>query len=296
MAWLRATTLTRRLVTREDLASFEFRGRRIRLLGPQTGIWTLSGLSHAAIGISTAYVPDGRKRPYDDEVGTDGFLRYKYRGTDPNHADNRALRAAMEMGLPLVWYQGIAYVPGGQTQLFWPEMPVYLIGEEREFHQFVVAFEQEQRLLTGGESPEARDIARRYNERIAKVRYHQPMFRERVLNAYETRCAVCRLPFADLLDAAHIKPDREGGPARVSNGMALCRIHHGAYDTDILGISPEYRIHIRTEVLETFDGPTLQHSLKEMHGESLRQLPTQRSSRPDRDFLAERFEKFRAAS
>ena len=49
-------------------------------------------------------------------------------------------------------------------------------------------------------------------------------------------------------------------------------------------------------MLETFDGPTLQHAIKEMHGEHLRQLPHSRAEKPDRDLLAERFETFRHAS
>jgi putative restriction endonuclease len=55
--------------------------------------------------------------------------------------------------------------------------------------------------------------------------------------------------------------------------MSLCKIHHGAYDADIIGISPDYTIRVRESVLATFDGPTLQHSIKEMDGEALRQIP-----------------------
>ena len=295
-AWLRAKQLSKPFFTRDDLAEFEFSGGRYRLLGPQTGIWTISSLSDAAIGISTAYVPDGASRPYEDEVGSDGFLRYKWRGTDPNHSDNRALRTAMTKGLPLIWYIGIGYVPGTKTQLFRPEMPVYLIGEEPEFHQFVVALEQGQHMISSAEPEVVQEIARSYNERIVKVRHHQPLFRAKVIHAYEERCAVCRLPFTELLEAAHIKPDSEGGPARVSNGLSMCKIHHGAYDANIPGISPDYKVHIRESVLQTFDGPTLQHSLKEMHGEKLRQLPHERVNLPDRDYLAERFGRFEEAS
>jgi len=78
--------------------------------------------------------------------------------------------------------------------------------------------------------------------------------------------------------------------------MSMCKIHHGAYDANILCISPDYRIHIKESVLRTFDGPTLQHSLKEMHGEILRQLPSEKVNQPDRDFLAERFGRFEKAS
>lgn len=87
-----------------------------------------------------------------------------------------------------------------------------------------------------------------------------------------------------------------GGAARVSNGLSLCKIHHGAFDANIIGISPDYVVHVRESVLATFDGPTLQHSIKEMNGEHLRQLPAARGERPDRDLLAERFEGFQAAS
>jgi putative restriction endonuclease len=137
------------------------------------------------------------------------------------------------------------------------------------------------------------EIERRYNLATVRQRLHQPIFRTQVLHAYTHRCAVCRLPFDALLDAAHIKSDSEGGRAAVSNGLALCRIHHGAFDADILGISPDYQVAIKTSVLDTFDGPTLQHALKEMHGRALAQLPTHRAERPDRELLDERFERFR---
>ena len=87
-AWLRTRSLHTPAFTRDDLAHFTFRGSTQRLVGTQTGIWRIKGVSDAAISILTAYVPDGLARPYDDTVGTDGMLRYKFRGTDPNTADN----------------------------------------------------------------------------------------------------------------------------------------------------------------------------------------------------------------
>jgi len=89
---------------------------------------------------------------------------------------------------------------------------------------------------------------------------------------------------------------KAGGRAVVTNGSALCKIHHGAFGHNIIGISPDYRVHVRDEVLATVDGPTLQHAIKEMNGEVLRQVPANRSSRPDKDLLAKRFEQFEAAS
>ena len=295
-AWIRSRQLRTPFFTRDDLRQFEFEGKPHRLIGPYTGIWTVSALSDSAIAISTAYVPDGGKRPYEDGAGPDGLQRYKWRGTDPNHSDNRALRRAMERGLPLLWLVGIGYVPDGKTQLFDARFPVYLIGEEPSLHQFVVALEEGQEVISTNEPPEVQEIVKRYNERIVKTRYHQPLFRARVIHAYAEHCAVCRLPFTELLEAAHIRPDSEGGSAKISNGMSLCKIHHGAYDSNIIGISPDYQIHVKESVLETFDGPTLQHAIKEMDGEMLKQIPTASVNKPDKDLLAERFEKFLKAS
>jgi putative restriction endonuclease len=202
----------------------------------------------------------------------------------------------MERHLPLLWLVGIGHVPGTTQQLFDARFPVFLIGEEPSEHQFVVALEEDQKVLPSGEPVAVQEIVKRYNERIVKARYHQPLFRARVIHAYQERCAVCRLPFTELLEAAHIRPDSQGGSAKISNGMSLCKIHHGAYDADIIGISPDYKIHVKESVLATFDGPTLQHSIKEMEGEELRQIPTEAASKPDRELLAERFEKFLRAS
>ncbi len=295
-AWLRARMLTQGSFTRDELSRFDYAGAVHRLVGTMTGIWRVRAHSDAAISILTAYVPEGMNRPYDDTVGHDGLLRYKYRGVDPNLADNIWLRIAMEHHLPLVWFVGIGHVPGTKTQVFAPQFPVWLVAEEQEQHQFVVALEEGQGALPAGASAEVVDITRRYNERLVRERVHQPMFRTAVLHAYERRCAVCSLPFVELLDAAHIKADAAGGAARVTNGLALCKIHHGAFDADIIGISPDYVVRVRESVLRTFDGPTLQHAIKEMDGARLRQLPRARSDRPDRELLAERFEHFQQAS
>src|ERR1043165_4826444 len=82
---------------------FNFGGNRIPVLGPQ-GIFKPRVLE-VPLSITTA--PEG---PYDDAFGADGLLRYRYRGTNRDHPDNRGLRFAMEQRLPLVYFHGI--VPG----------------------------------------------------------------------------------------------------------------------------------------------------------------------------------------
>ena len=63
---------------------------------------------HAALSIRTTYTPPGQEKPYDDRISSDGQLRYKYRGDDPKHHENRAIRAAFELELPLIWFVGVA--------------------------------------------------------------------------------------------------------------------------------------------------------------------------------------------
>lgn len=294
ITWLRVRMLRQAVFTREELASANILGTPTRLVGTQTGIWKPRQLD-AALSILTGYYPDDARRPYADGFASDGLLRYKWRGTDPNLADNRWLREAMRQNAPLIWFVGVGYVPGGHKQVFQPVMPVWLVAEEPAEHQFVVALEAGQRELIEDGKAQVSEIERRYNQRLALERLHQPVFRQQVLHAYQRRCAVCRLPFEELLDAAHIHGDSEGGIASVRNGLALCKLHHGAFDKNILGISPEYRVAIREEVLHTIDGPTLQHALKEMHGARLGQLPTRRAEQPDRELLDLRYRRFLAA-
>lgn len=77
---------------------FKLDDMRVPLLGPQ-GIFKPRVLEEVPLSITTA--PKG---PYDDSFGADGLLRYRYRGTDPNHPDNRGLRFAMEERLLLVYF------------------------------------------------------------------------------------------------------------------------------------------------------------------------------------------------
>ena len=88
-------------ITRTELEDFVIDGQPFKLVDRTRGIRKPKELT-AALSISTTYRPVGAERPYEDEVGTDGFLRYKWSGTDPDHMDNRGLRNAMNQGVPLI--------------------------------------------------------------------------------------------------------------------------------------------------------------------------------------------------
>jgi putative restriction endonuclease len=134
---------------------------------------------------------------------------------------------------------------------------------------------------------------RAYVTAITQRRLHQQGFRERVLAAYRQCCAVCRLTHSGLLDAAHILPDcHPKGEPWVSNGLALCKIHHAAYDQNILGISGALEIKIRQDILLEVDGPMLRHGLQELDGKKLLVVPKSQSLRPRVEFLEERYREF----
>jgi putative restriction endonuclease len=198
------------------------------------------------------------------------------------------MREALLHRLPLIWFQGI------ESGLYLPIFPVWLVDDEVDEHEFVVALDASQVEGWDGSTATERPLLRRYNERVVRERAHQPLFRERVLSAYGRKCGVCRLGHTELLDAAHVKGDAEGGEPVVPNGIAMCKIHHAAFDASIMGVSPDYVVHIRDDVREERDGPTLRYALQGVHGSSL-EVPRRRAARPDRDLLAERFERFSAA-
>ena len=185
-------------------AGFPHEGRTVKLLGPQ-GIFTPAGME-VPLSIATAPERPSRERPYDDELGPDGFLRYRYRGTDPRHRDNVGLRRAMDQGLPLVYFHGVAV---GRYLALWP---VVVHADDPASLTFTVALDEPE-LLRPDPSATAADEARRaYVTRLAVRRLHQAAFRQKVIAAYRTSCAVCRLRHGELLDAAHILPRaRRGG-------------------------------------------------------------------------------------
>lgn len=275
-------------VRQADLAGFLFGGEPVRLMATQQGIWKPKSLE-AALSIRTVFTADPSQAPYADAVGSDGFLRYKWRGDNPAHPDNKSLRRAMQLGLPLIWFQGVA------TATYFPVYPVQLIAEEPQQRQFVVSLDEESARLRRELSMEDPELVRAYAERVVKVRLHQPLFRQRVLVAYANQCSICRLRHAPLLDAAHVLADAEGGEPVVTNGIAMCKIHHAAYDVDIFGISPDYKVGVRPDVLEEIDGPTLRYTLQAIDGSPI-QLPAKHSARPDRELLAARWRRFQEAS
>ncbi len=265
----------------------EYGGRRVPLVGPQ-GIFKPQVLESLPISITTA--PSG---PYNDSFGSDGLLRYRYRGTNPDHPDNRSLRSAMTQRVPLVHFHGVIQ---GRYLATWP---VFIVSDDVRNLTFTVAVDDATYaavLPSGGQADVvAEDARREYITSIVKRRLHQRAFRERVLQAYQNQCALCRLRHEELLDAAHIIPDPEPeGEPVVRNGLALCKLHHSVFDNNFLGIRPDYVVEVRRDLLEESDGPTLVHLIQGLHGSRIL-IPRHRALQPGRDLLEIRYERFRRA-
>src|SRR6266511_1601323 len=220
---IRGDVLPRRLLA----DGFVFEGTRVPLLGPQ-GIFKPKILPDVPLSITTVPVVEGRARPDEDEIDSEGLLTYRYMGTDPAHPDNAGLRRAMLRGVPLVYFYGLVQ---GE---YLPVWPAFVVGDEPGALAFKVAVDAPNTL--SWETPSGASVSgegedrRRYITAATQRRLHQVAFRVRVLQAYKERCAVCRLRHVELLDAAHILPDgHPKGLPVVPNGLALCKIHHAAY-------------------------------------------------------------------
>lgn len=266
-------------------AGFPFRGRRIPFLTPYKGIYRARAQQGpAALSINTSY-----DSPYRDRATSDGYV-YSYRAGKIDQPDNRALRSAYELQVPIVYFVPI------QPGIYQPLFPWYVDSDDPVEREVTVTPGHIVRIGTFERSEPLDDaIERQYAFRTTRVRVHQRRFRGAVLPAYLNRCAICRLREGQLLDAAHIVGDAEElGEPVISNGLSLCSIHHRAFDEDLVGISPDLIVHVSRRLLEDDDGPMLD-LLKGFHGGAL-DAPGRRAWRPDRERLAVRFERFRAAA
>ena len=265
---------------------FLYKEQLIALIGPK-GIWKPKSME-LPLSITTIY--DG---PYPDSFTKDGFLKYSYRGTDQFHPDNVGLREVMKQNLPLIYFFGV------EKGRYLVTKPVFIIGDSIDELFFKVALDDE--ALLGKELIKETDISeedptvygrRAYLTSTIQIRLHQHSFRERVLRAYKNQCSLCKLRHRELLDAAHIISDKElEGLPLIKNGLSLCKIHHAAFDKNIIGITPDYHIKIRKDILQEVDGPMLKYGIQSLEDQKL-YLPSSSKEWPDKEKLDYRYSLF----
>jgi putative restriction endonuclease len=282
------------VLSSDDLrAGFHFHGERIPVVNPQRGIFKPASMEKL-LSVRTVFPRSGRKVWYDDQrlvheqiERGDETVDYAFMGDDPNAADNRWLRDARDQQTPILYFLGVA---PQRYSLVWP---TYIVDWSASELKARIAFGAPLG-LTERRAPDAPE--RKYAFRMVRQRLHQATFREAVLAAYANRCAFTGLPEPRLLDAAHIVNDGDEmhGQPVVSNGLPLSKMHHAAFDANLIGIDPDLRIHIAPALLLLNDGPMFEQGVKALVGRLVR-LPARAEDRPDPNRLALRFEQFRAA-
>lgn len=270
-----------------------YHGQRVTLVGA-SGIWKPRQFEVVPISITSTV-----NSPYDDGLSEDGLLVYRYRGDNPSHRDNIGLQEAMRRRTPLIYFFGVA------TGWYLPVWPIFILENHPKqlyclaavdpAYAFATSPTADEGLYNDPNSESSISI-RKYVLAYTRRRLHQSSFRERVIAAYDEHCALCALHHRELLDAAHIIPDTHAsGDPIVQNGLSLCKIHHAAFDQNILGVTPDFEIKMRRDILDEIDGPMLRYGLQELHDKRLF-LPRKKSLWPDRERLEQRYARFRAAS
>lgn len=282
-----------RVVSSEQLAAgFTFQGERVPFVNPQRGIFKPRRLKYV-LSIRTVFPKPGAKVWYDDQrsvhqqiFSSVESVDYAFMGNDPAAADNRWLREAKDAHVTLIYFVGVA---PGKYMFF----PTRVSDWDSTALKARISF-----IPATVEVAETADpiSERRYAIRMVKQRLHQATFREAVIGAYGGRCALSGLPESMLLDAAHIVSDKNEklGQPVIPNGIPLSKLHHAAFDANLIGIDPSYHLHVADRLLNQKDGPMLE-ALKQLHGKSLH-LPNRKKDYPDPDRLASRFSEFLAST
>lgn len=286
------------LLTREQLIKgFDFiKGKRFSLIHPQWGGYKPDKPIRMSHLLSIKSTLMGKKK-YDNpvpplpELGkTEPELwPYPFRGEnpDPNAAQNRYLLDAWEHRIPLLYFLE------AERQRFVPaaaEIVKYEPEKSRVWVSYTALDCSVKKFEVVGDA-----LERKYAEVTRKRRLHQRKFHKNVYAVYQGRCAISGLSEKLLLEAAHIIPDHRGGQPEVSNGLLLSAIHHKAFDANLIGITPSYRVEVSKRLLKQDSRQSgLLALLKKVNGKRIR-LPDKKKNRPDRDFLGQRYKEFQAA-
>jgi putative restriction endonuclease len=177
------------LTSQHLAAGFQFKGLRVPFVNPQRGIFKPRQMKNL-LSIKTVYPRPGRRVWYDDQrevhqqiFSGDESVDYAFMGTNPDAADNRWLRDAMDLQVPVIYFLGTA--PG----IYQVVVPTFIVGFDPVSLKAKIAFASSDEATA---APQSR-IERRYALRTVKQRLHQSSFREMVITAYQGKCAISGL-------------------------------------------------------------------------------------------------------
>jgi putative restriction endonuclease len=269
---------------------------RLRFAGRAKGIFKPKEM-RGILSVRTVMPRKGRRVWYKDQYdgrdalyAGDSTIRYSFRGDDPASSDNIMLRDAVERRTPLIYFVAVA------PAVYVPLYPAFAVNWYPEKLEADLAFAPT--AATGNIATLPRtEIERRYRLTEVKQRVHQAEFREAILDAYGSRCAITGLPVRGLLDASHIVPDGDvdWGQPCIPNGLPLSKIHHAAYDTNLIGIDPDGFVHVSQRLSADCRDSQASRAVEAMKGASIR-MPRADEDRPNRDRLAIRYAMYRAVN
>lgn len=269
-------------------------GQRVLFANRPKGIFKPRQMS-AALSIKTGVPRPGRRTWYRDQEidaagldGATGLLRYDLARGGLDDPSNRALREAWVRKAPLIYFLGIS------EAVFRPIFPVWIADlklEAGETGCALVATDDFELVDSKPARVAREDVEASYSPTTTYRRNHQAWFSTLTKAAYQWKCAFSGLPVRALLVGAHIVPDAEGGPPSVRNGICMSALHHVAFDSHLIGVDPDYRVHVSSQLRGKRDGELLE-GLKGLDGARLR-LPEDRGDWPMRDYLERRFARYR---
>jgi putative restriction endonuclease len=120
--------------------------------------------------------------------------------------------------------------------------------------------------------------ARVWTMRALAQRRGQPIFRAKLLDAYNSRCAITGCSAVEVLEAAHVLPFRGEHTDRVDNGLLLRADVHTLFDCLLLWITPEHTVALAESLMAT--------DYAVLHGKPL-MLPASPANHPHPAHLAE---------
>ena len=119
--------------------------------------------------------------------------------------------------------------------------------------------------------------------RLTTPRVGQSAFKALVLGAYQRHCAITGSRIEPVLEAAHIRPVKDGGIHRVDNGMLLRSDVHKLFDDGYLGVDDRMRLRVSPRLKSEF-GNGVEFYEQERVGHTI-SVPEHRKLRPEREAL-----------
>ena len=204
-------------------------GEKITLLGAK-GIWKPKSMTYP---LSITAISKGA---YSDAFTSKGLLKYKYRGEDPEHPDNKGLRALISLQKPLIYFQSKVK---GKYKATWP---VYIVDDNEKDLEFTVALKdiaasrKERETLVA--EPEAKLVKPTKNDlRIAVADLDQ-------------FCAVCGTEHKEFLVQSNIRTwiGEEVTFNNPDDCISVCCMHHIAFKKGYIGLDTNNKIILNTNL------------------------------------------------